>query len=495
MKYRNFIFLLISIFVLSINIGLAQKPAAVNTHQPDKTSSQKAIDGFTSLFGSQFLSAVLPQEKRISATGDFMVHIVDLIDPRTGQIIGSRTEREIVINGVRYKAAVFGRREQMTTKFNIPIQGVLAGDTIILDDNPARIVNAGEFSALGVDQSKISSDVVVADVGGRVVYFPNKFEFDKFVYQEIMWESKIGPVRPGEARSDVEASPYTEGAKTVLFMRVDFSDKPGDPLPSNNLLTASNAQSLMDNEVSPFYVNNSYGKTSLQTTVTPLLRMPKPLSDYVQAYNQSSGAGLNLLLTDARAGALAPGLTPATSVSTLSAASYNSGLDFAGVAWAGDKGQWLNGYFDLRVTTHELGHNYGLDHANLYRTSDGNPIGAGTDIEYGDCYDSMGNGGCSEGQNPRIHFNANYKRNLDWLTDANVQTVTTNGTYRITAHDSATAGGIRALKIAKNASRNYWIEFRQLFTGNAANGALIRWDHNSQRHRAFRYDSQQHYGW
>jgi fibronectin type 3 domain-containing protein len=475
MRHRSLIFLIILTFVLLVNAGLAQNNSEQTHNSHSSTdSSQKLFEGFSSLFGNKFLSAVLPQEKRISARGDFLVSIVEIIDPRTGQIIGSRTDRIVVINGVTYKAVVFGRRAEMPSKRNIPIQGVLAGDTIILDESPVRIVSSAELSALGVDQSKISGDTIPADIGGQIAYFPNKLELDKFVNQQIAWEMKIGPVKPSEAKSDVEERPWTEGAKTFLFMRVDFSDRPGDPVSEGAALD------VMNNSVNPFYVSNSYGKTSLQTTVTPVLRMPKPLSEYVQSYNQSSGTGLNLILNDARTVARAAGFETNNFSLDGVAASRSLDVSFAGVAWVGDKGLWLNGFFDLRVTAHELGHNYGLRHANLWDPTDSDPIGPGTNVEYGDCYDNMGNGNSADGcfsQSPSLHFNARYKRNLDWLTDADIQTVTTNGTYRIIAQDSSSTG-FRAIRITKDSSKDYWIEFRQLITtnSNALNGALIRWD-------------------
>ncbi len=39
--------------------------------------------------------------------------------------------------------------------------------------------------------------------------------------------------------------------------------------------------------------------------------------------------------------------------------------------------------------------------------------------------------------------------------------------------------GATAQKIRKDATKNYWIEFKPLSIGNAANGALIHWDYQS----------------
>ena len=70
--------------------------------------------------------------------------------------------------------------------------------------------------------------------------------------------------------------------------------------------------------------------------------------------------------------------------------SYTSNIGWLGLAGVGGKGNLLNGAFFFQEAAHELGHNYGLLHANLWRSTDRNPIGQGSNVEYGDCYDDMG---------------------------------------------------------------------------------------------------------
>ena len=406
-------------------------------------------------------------EKPISAYGDLYVYVSDDIDPTTRKMNGSHMEREVVIGKSHYKAIVYGRREAMTTKLNIPLQGVLTDDIFIVDENPFRQLNTTEYESRAVDSAKMSENGVVSEIGGKLRYFSNQEEFENVLREQIEWESKIGPERPQENLSPEEtASSWTEGPKTVLVIRVDFSDKPGDPLDvENQRLTQSRAQSLFTNEINPFYVNSSYNKTSMQATVTPLVRMPLPQSSY------SSSA----LLSDARNAARAAGYETNNFSLDVVTFSYTSRFGWAGQASVGAKGSLMNGFFYMEEVSHELGHNYGLLHANLWRTVDGTTIGAGSNVEYGDCFDVMG---ACYGETQHLHFNARYKRILDWLSDADVQTVSANGVYRIFAQDSSSSG-IRALKIRKDATKNYWIEFRQLFTGNsyAMNGAIIRWDY------------------
>lgn len=394
-------------------------------------------------------------ETPVSAYGDFRVYVVMLHQDHHSpeMMTGSRIEREVTIGSATYRALVYGRRENITTKLNIPLQGVVLDGVMVVDEEPVRKVQPSQ-----------------AEIGGKLVNFSSPSELETFVHDQIEWEEKIGPVRP----NGVEASsPWTEGAKTVLFIRLDFPDKPGEPVDSSSQpLTVSRAENLINNQVSPFYVSNSLGQTSLQPTVTPVVRMPQPQTFYFNNFGT--------LRTDAENASRAAGFDPNNFNLELFAMSYNPGFGYGGIAFVGARGAALNGFFDLRVTAHELGHNYGLLHANLWRTLDASTIGPGNNVEYGNWFDVMGGGFDS-----RAHFTAAYKKRLDWLTDADVQVISQDGVYRVFAHDAPNAGGIRALKIKKNIDKNYWIEFRQLFTDTppSMNGAIINWDYRSRDFR------------
>jgi hypothetical protein len=262
------------------------------------------------------------------------------------------------------------------------------------------------------------------------------------------------------AISELESA-WTTGEKDLLYMRVDFSDLPGEPV------AEATVQTLIDVDVSNFYLQTSYNKTSLRATVTPVLRMPRTSAEY-----QTIGDGQ--LLTDARAAARAAGLDPA--LYDLDLVAFARLFDgYSGKARVGGKGIWLNGSFGASVTAHELGHNYGVHHANWWQTTDGSVIGPGANVEYGNPFDVMGRGGI------RGQFNAWFKSRLDWLLPADFTTVTASGTYRIEPVDDPLATGPRALKIVKDTTRSYWVEFRQLYTTNrwAMNGALLNWGYNN----------------
>lgn len=439
-------------------------------------------------------------EKRISAEGDFLVYAVEANnrpgedstkrnkDVRELMSASSRTERTVVIGETKYKAYVYGRRAAMPTKLDIPLQGIIIDDAMAVDESPSRVIGSVELGG----QSAMQESQVAAEIGGKFVRFSGQAELANFNKEQIEWESKIGAVRgaqvSNQAGSEKDGSPqeqtlspgstadWTIGTKKILVILVDFPDKPGFPVGTNGQqLTQERAQALYANEISPFYANNSYNKTSLLATVTPLIHLTKNQSYYTQ------GDKSDELREDARNAARAAGGIYNTDNFDLDSIciTFSNNLSWVGIGYIGLKGNLLNGAFTAPEISHELGHNYGLPHANLWRTTDGSIIGQGNHIEYGDCFDTM-SAFCNAG--PQSHFNARYKRLLNWLTDANVLTVTSNDTYPLFAQDSPTPGGIRALKIQKDDNRSYWIEFRQQFTNNsnAMNGAIIHWDYVNQ---------------
>jgi hypothetical protein len=382
----------------------------------------------------------------------------------TGELTGSRTERQIVVGETRYKAVVYGRRETMTTKLNIPLQGIVLDDLMAVNENSVNKIEPVSFAARNdIEIEKLGKNSVVAEIGGKLHYFSNQEDFDKSVEELTDWELKIAPARKDNLSS------WTEGAKEFLLIRVDFSDNPGVPIDRfGQPLTESAAQNLIDNTVNEFYVNNSYGKTSLRATVTPVVRMPQPQTVYTRD-------NLLALLIDARNAARNAGFETDNYHLDMVAFSQSTILDFAGISPIGNKGALLNGSFTFKTTAHELGHEFGLLHANLWRTFDGTITGNGAAVEYGDDFDMMGRGATQA-----THFNANYKRRLDWLTEENVQTITRPGVYRVFAFDTSTLipQSIRTLKIKRDETKDFWIEFRQLLNNfpNLMDGALVHWD-------------------
>ena len=224
--------------------------------------------------------------------------------------------------------------------------------------------------------------------------------------------------------------------------------------------------------------------------MTPVYRLPQSASYYavgdgIDSYDSTMhddaralamAGGFDLNLYD-RIGVVFSNLSNGSANSSPIAASL---INYGGRANVQGKKFWINGFYNFGTLTHELGHTYGLQHANLWQVSDGNPVSAaGTSTEYGDPFDPMGTSAVTVAN----HFNHWEKSLLQWIPDTGVTTVGASGTYRVYRfdHQSANLANALALKIVRNGTQDYWIGFRQAITGSTAllNGAYVLWGYNA----------------
>ncbi|MBE2250008.1 MAG: hypothetical protein IAE78_10690, partial [Myxococcus sp.] len=263
-----------------------------------------------------------------------------------------------------------------------------------------------------------------------------------------------------------QPSPYTIGAKRLLYIRVDFSDDPGEPITVAN---AQNAVTLLDR----YYRAASFNQTSFTGTVTPtVLRMPRTKASY------GSMNATSQLLNDARAAATAAGFPQSSYDFEVVAFRRVSAWGWAGLGFVGARGTWLNGSFGLGVIAHELGHNFGLRHANFWQATNETIIGAGSSQEYGNPFDTMGSGDIVDATGLEGHFNAWYKWDLDWFTNSQIQVVSQpaqSGSFQIYDLEQPSLGGVHGLKVPISGARDYWVEFRPVAGGVLGRGAVIFW--------------------
>lgn len=143
---------------------------------------------------------------------------------------------------------------------------------------------------------------------------------------------------------------------------------------------------------------------------------------------------------------------------------------WAGAAPVNDPSNvFLNGTVGVATIAHELGHTFGLPHANGYKCRDaaGAPVAISTSCvsqEYGDPHSVMG---CCISR----HFHNENLSRLGVLAPENVLTlgVRDSGTYTLTNAEQPTASVV-AIKVPKRWSRGghnvheyYWLEYRRPF--------------------------------
>lgn len=336
--------------------------------------------------------------------------------------------RRATLGGRTYQAFVYGRRLGDPTQAEVLLEGIAVGDLLAVHSDAARGLEPQAAPATGFASSP-------SDTSGD--YPP-----------------------PPKRKLDFGSPGWTTGQKRLLVVRVEFSDLLGSPVSDS---TASN----MVAGASGFYAEMSYAQTSFAAVgggsdITPTFLMPQTASWY------GSSNAFQQLRTDARNAASAAGYVLANYDLDLICFGAVPGWNWIGIGNIGSAGAWLRNAFTVGVAAHELGHNYGLQHANFWDTQGQSVVGPGASVEYGDTFDLMGTGYQGDHRN---HINVRFKNYLGWLPSTNVLATASSGTYRIYAQDDPLATGPRALKVNKRFGQfpmptNYWVEFRQSLGAN-----------------------------
>ena len=407
-------------------------------------------------------------ESWVDGRGDLTVAVATDFD--RGQ---TRVIREATVDGNQLKAFVYGKRNGQVSLTQIPLHGITLGGKMAVSVDAIRMLSLKEAGALekerGVQRDVICGvsakpsdqqpQQVAADVGGEVKYFCEPAHAH-LVNKRLLLAASGGSNGGNGSLATANNNAWTHGRKNLLYMRLNFPDDLTEPI------SEASAYDVMD-RVNNFYSTGSYGWTSISPMVTPLMTLPETKAWY-------STAGPGALMTAARNAARNAGFE--TGNYELDIATFTSvpDYDFGGLGAVHGKGTWLQST-GAGVTDHELGHNYGLWHANFWNTTNNSSIGTGTNREYGNVFDTMGPAAGGNSQ-----FNAMHKNILDWLPDTAVQTLTNGGVCRIFPYDVPMRldGRYYAAKVVKDFERDYWIEFRQNFsTSNPylQNGVQLNW--------------------
>lgn len=440
-------------------------------------------------------------EERISGIGELALLAST---PLVGQpATTAPLYRAALIGRREFRAYTYGRRQKSTRQLPAAsLHGIALDGDLAVSDSPVRILEPGEpFGDLPVEPvCSISGELaaapakdsltVAADVGGRIQFFCDPDHAKTAAHNLAFAENNAADDSPGS--STVTGRPsyaWTHGTKKVLVIRVDFPDFVGTPtnfgdgqaITEDYIVNAFNGAG----GVRDFYQQNSFGQTALllgaatggdSPDVTGVLRMPTN-ANYYAASNFNT-----LLHSDARnaaqnAGFNVSGYDRIGVVFSRLSSRPNSKITYAGLGNLNGPNFWINSYFDLRVVGHEIGHNYGLNHASFREVTDGNPVSSGgTTNEYGDPFDIMGSG-----SDITHHFSHWNKSILQWIPDEAVTTISTSGTYRVYRFDDQSANLTHplALKVVRDATHDYWIGHRRATSNSGLdNGAYILWGFN-----------------
>jgi len=260
----------------------------------------------------------------------------------------------------------------------------------------------------------------------------------------------------GDATSTSSASsiplPNTLGAQSTLVILVNFSDSAVQPY------TAVDARNTFFTTASNFFMENSYGQTSITGDVVGWYTIPASISTCDTAQ----------IATAAQNAAIAAGVNLSNYTRYVYAFPQDNACGFGGASDVGGtpSQSWVNGNsLDIHIIDHELGHAFGLWHSHFFDCGATATIGTSCAMdEYGDILDTMG---AVAPWSP--HYNAYQKERLGWLNNGaspSIQTVQGSGSYTIKTYELG-SGGPNALKILKStdpvsgAKTWYYLEARQ----------------------------------
>lgn len=285
-----------------------------------------------------------------------------------------------------------------------------------------------------------------------------------------------GSVQTTSASSSAATLPNTLGEQKTVVLLVNFQDRPGE-----QPWSVATARGMVFGSVSDYFRENSNGQTWLSGDVhgwytIPVSSTTCPTAEIAaKAEQAATSAGVNLSAYTRK----------------LYVFPNTSACGFGGMASVGGSPSqtWINGYLEMYTLTHELGHNFGLNHAHALDCGTSTQGPSCSQTEYGDTVDTMG--GPAPG-----HYSAFAKERLGWLgagASPTIDTASANGTYIIGTYETAGAQA-RALKILRSTDATtgrktwYYLEYRQATgfdsflasrsntagRGDVTNGVLVR---------------------
>jgi hypothetical protein len=419
-------------------------------------------------------SIVARLERRISAVGRLDVLAVSPDSAPTEPVV----RRFATVDGEELRAHVYGRRAKEMTLAETRLHGIAVDRELAVSESPLRVLEpgeepdplkpwvnicpiSGEKTEMPRKQEPVTDDMAVVDDGKQIIYLCDGGHI-RVLEEELV----AGEGMTGGPQTTTGTAPITRlnstGLKKYLYMRVIFPDALQEPQTEKDAY--NNCRQLTD-----YFQENSYGRLHYLATVTPTLMLPRTSAWYQQDY--TANGSNSPIMNDSKDAARALGYVVEDYQQYVCLYTGGPGT-FGGLGNVNGPNTWLR-TTSVGTFEHEFGHNIGVWHSNSWNTSGRDVIGSGANVEYGHVLDVMGSSGSGG------HFNASMKDQLQWITPEIYHTVIGSGTYRMYQFDQVVQDPARryGLKVAKDADRDYWVEFRQKHTAYPwfMSGASVNW--------------------
>ncbi|MEQ1748466.1 MAG: Calx-beta domain-containing protein [Prosthecobacter sp.] len=424
-------------------------------------------------------------EERVADRGELRVYVAGPESKVNGdkaflRYVETRTGRT-------YETYVYGRREfDYRSKPEVHVIGVAMEGELALSESPLRRLEPGEIPPAGKKQvevcpvsgkntarampppTPVAETVTAVETGDEVIFLCDGAHIRAYENGLIMGEAGTGGAQSFTGAMP-SASVPSVGVVKVLYVPAIFADQSQTP--------ATEAV-MMDGlrQAADFYQTQSYGRLTLVATVTPPVKLPRNQAWY-NGKDTTSGFikevdGLGAEMAHAKEAARAAGydwqdyhcFCVRATGGARSPTSYGS----IGIGQV-----WMRSD-NASTIAHEVGHAFGLLHANFWLTNGASVAGPGGNEEYGDIYDNMGST-----SPPAGHYNTQAKNQIRWMPPEFAPPITASGLYRIHAFDQPRleSGKLYALQVRKDAERTFWGEYRTLFPANTwvSNGLLLGW--------------------